>query len=512
MRRIATLLIAFACLPAAADQWTTFGANPQRDSWSRGENILNKDNAGKIKLVWKLKIDSAAREETSLAAPVVVENVLTVQGHKDIILVAGASDTLDAIDADTGKVLWHKKFAVTAVPRQAARWLCPNAVNATPVIQSGGENPRDRTVHMIASDGKLHSLNVVNGEDRKPPADFVPPFSKNWSLSLVDGVLYTTTSQGCGGAKSGVWAMDLDDPKRPVAFFASTGGIWGRAGVAVGPKGTIFALTGDAAFDPAADKYGDSLLALTPKTLQLLDYYTPVNFAFMNRRDLDMGSISPMVLTYKQRDLVIAAGKEGRLFVLDAKSPGGATHREPLYRSPVYLNSDLYSAARGFWGAFASWEDAKGTRWVYAPGWGPIEPKSPAFPIANGPAPNGCVMAFRLEEKDGKPVLTPAWTSRDMNVPEPPIVANGVVFAVSNGENTLQATEEGRIMSTEQRLNSAPGHAILFAFDAESGKELYSSGDAISGIAHFSGIAISNGRVYVTTFDSTLYSFGFEEQ
>jgi outer membrane protein assembly factor BamB len=511
MRRIPALIV-FACLPIAADQWTTFGADPQRDSWSRGENILNKDNAGKIKLVWKLKIANAAREETSLAAPVVVENVLTVQGHKDIILVAGASDTLDAIDADTGNLLWHKKFEVTAVPRQAARWLCPNAVNATPVIQSGGENPRDRTVHTIASDGKLHSLNVVNGEDRKPPADFVPPFSKNWSLSLVDGVLYTTTSQGCGGAKSGVWAMDLNDPKRPVTFFASTGGIWGRAGVAVDGKGTIFALTGDAAFDPAADKYGDSLVALAPKTLKLLDYYTPSNFAFMNRKDLDMGSISPMVLTYKQRDLVIAAGKEGRLFVLDAKSPGGATHQEPLYRSPVYLNSDLYSAGRGFWGAFASWEDAKGTRWVYAPGWGPIEPKSPAFPIANGPVPNGCVMAFKLEEKDGKPVLTPAWTSRDMNVPEPPIIANGVVFAVSNGENALQATEEGRIMTTGQRLKSAPGHAILFAFDAESGNELYSSGDAISGITHFSGIAISNGRVYVTTFDSTVYSFGFEEQ
>jgi outer membrane protein assembly factor BamB len=99
-----------------------------------------------------------------------------------------------------------------------------------------------------------------------------------------------------------------------------------------------------------------------------------------------------------------------------------------------------------------------------------------------------------------------------MNVPEPPIIANGVVFAVSNGENALQATEEGRIMTTGQRLKSAPGHAILFAFDAESGNELYSSGDAISGITHFSGIAISNGRVYVTTFDSTVYSFGFEEQ
>ena len=38
-------------------------------------------------------------------------------------------------------------------------------------------------------------------------------------------------------------------------------------------------------------------------------------------------------------------------------------------------------------------------------------------------------MAFKIVEKEGKPVLAPAWRSRDMNVPEPPIVANGVVFA-----------------------------------------------------------------------------------
>jgi hypothetical protein len=28
-------------------------------------------------------------------------------------------------------------------------------------------------------------------------------------------------------------------------------------------------------------------------------------------------------------------------------------------------------------------------------------------------------------------------------------------------------------------------------------------------VAHFSGIAVANGRIYVTTFDSTFYSFGF---
>ena len=366
MKRFFGLLCAGAVL-ATAGQWITFGGDPQRDGWARGENILTKENVGKMRLVWKLKLDSPARELSSLTAPIIAENVLTAQGRKDIILEAGAGDTLDAIDSDTGRLLWHKKFEVTATPKQAARWLCPNGLNATPVIQSGGENPRDRTVHVITSDGKLHSINVVNAEDRKAPVQFVPPFSKSWSLNLVDSVLYTTTSQGCGGAKSGVWAMDLNDPNRVVTFFASTGGIWGRAGVATDAAGTVFALTGDAAYDPATEKYGDTLMALAPKTLKVLDHYAPANFAFMNRKDLDMGSMSPVIFSYQGRELVVAGGKEGRLFVLDAKTPGGTTHHDALYRSPVYLNADLYSAGRGFWGAFASWEDAKGARWVYAP-------------------------------------------------------------------------------------------------------------------------------------------------
>jgi outer membrane protein assembly factor BamB len=508
MKQLVLILLASA---AFAGQWTTFGGDQQRDGWARGETILTRENAAKIKLVWKMKLDSQARELSGLAAPILVENVLTAQGHKDILLIAGASDTLDAIDTDTQRLLWHKKFDSAATPKQAPRWLCPNSLNATPVIQSGGENPRDKTVHIITSDGRLHSLNVVNAEDRKPPIQFVPPFSKNWSLNLVDGVLYTTTGQGCGGAKSGVWAMDLNDPNRPVTFFNSTGGVWGRAGVAIGKAGSVFALSGDAAFDPATGKYGDTLVALEPKTLKVVDYYVPSNFAFMNRKDLDMGAISPVVFTHKDHELVIAGGKEGRLFVLDAKSPGGANHSEPLYRSPVYLNADLYSAGRGFWGAFASWEDPKGARWIFAPGWGPVNPDAPKFPTANGPIPNGSIMAFRLEESAGKVTLAPAWTSRDMNVPEPPVIANGIVFALSNGEAVVQATDDGRIMTTEQRLKAAPGHAVLYAFDSDTGKELWNSGDAIQGIAHFSGIAVANGRIYVTTFDSTVYSFGFDE-
>jgi outer membrane protein assembly factor BamB len=502
-------------LPAKAGEWTTFGGNPQRDGWARDETTLTPQNVKDLKQLWKIQINSPLREMNSLRPPIVAEGILTAQGHKDIVVVAGGADTMDAVDTDTGKLLWHKQFTQEAQPSRPARWLCPNALNPTPVIQFGGISPRDRTVLSISADGRLHALNIVNGEDRTPPVDFVPPFSKNWSLNLVDSVLYTSTSQGCNGTKSGVWSMDLKDPKKPVSFFQSDavgGGVWGRGGVAIGTADkTVFAATGDGPFDAQAGKYGNTFLALSPKDLKLKDYYTPSNWVALNRKDLDL-CLTPVAFRYKNWDLLVGGGKEGRLVLLDTKQLGGATHQDPLFRSPVYLNEDLYSAGRGFWGSLTTWEDKAGTRWIYAPAWGPLASNAPPFAMKNGDVPDGAEMAFKLEEKDGKPILTPAWTSRNMNVPESAIVANGVVYVVSSGENTMQADADGHLMDSGQRMKTATGHAILYALDAQTGKELYNSGDQMPAIAHFSGIAISNGHVFVTTMDAKLYAFGLEEQ
>jgi outer membrane protein assembly factor BamB len=505
--------LAVLLLPLNAGQWPTFGGNPQRDGWARDETILTRDNAKSIKLIWKIHVKSQLKEMTGLTAPIVSENVLTAQGHKDIVVVAGGDDIVDAIDIDSGKVLWHKQFTVQGTPRQPSRWLCPNALNATPVIQTGPG--RDRTVLSVASDGKLHALNIVNGEDRFSPIPFVPEFSKNWSLNLVNNVLYTATSQGCNLVKSAVYAMDMKSTGHEVTSFqidTAGGGVWGRGGIVASEEGTVYAETGDGPYDPSISKYGNAFLALSPKDLKLKDHYTPANWAWMNRKDLDLGCLSPVTFRFKKWDLIVGGGKEGRLAILDAKSMGGVAHDTPLFRSPVYSNEDLYSAGRGFWGSLTTWQDAKGIRWLYAPGWGPVDSTAPAFPLKNGEVKNGALMAFKVEEKGGKPVLTPAWLSRDMDVPEPAIVANGVVYLVSSGENTLQADSEGRLMNSEQRIKTAHGHAILYALDAETGKELYNSGDAMPGIAHISGIALSNGRIFVTTLDSNLYSFGIDEK
>ena len=115
-------------------------------------------------------------------------------------------------------------------------------------------------------------------------------------------------------------------------------------------------------------------------------------------------------------------------------------------------------------------------------------------------------MAFRVaaDGKTGDPVLDPAWISEDFNVPDPVVIANGVVFGVSTGENAVQHGGEAHRFE-----NTRP--AVLKALDAKTGKLLYSSGDAFAAWVHFSGLAVSDGRIFAVDHDSNVYCFGLPE-
>ena len=98
------------------------------------------------------------------------------------------------------------------------------------------------------------------------------------------------------------------------------------------------------------------------------------------------------------------------------------------------------------------------------------------------------MLGFKVGGSNGSITLEPAWTSRELMSPAPPIIVNGVVFALSSGSRT------------------AP--AVLYALDGMTGKELWTSGKTIAG---YSTTALSAGasKIYVGTHDGTLYAFGF---
>jgi hypothetical protein len=166
---------------------------------------------------------------------------------------------------------------------------------------------------------------------------------------------------------------------------------------------------------------------------------------------------------------------------LDSQSLGGTDHHTPLTQTTPITKA----ARRGAWESLAGGQDKSGVLWVLASISGPVDPGI-KFVNSNGPAPHGSLVAFRLEEQEGKMVLTPAWISRDLINPAPPAIANGVVFALEGGH----------------------AHATLYALDAATGKQLYTSGDAITADSRLAGMSVGDGHVFFTTHDNTLYSFG----
>jgi hypothetical protein len=162
------------------------------------------------------------------------------------------------------------------------------------------------------------------------------------------------------------------------------------------------------------------------------------------------------------------------------------------------------------WGSLATWEDAAGTRWIASPFWGPKHPQF-AAPGEHGPVVNGAIAAFTVADENGSLGLVPRWISRDMNRANPPVVANGVVFGYGAGESTRQSwTTPRRIDPTQGRIAEST-HAVIYALDAATGEELWSSGDEIASWNHFSGLSVANGRVYIGTYDGNLYCFGLKD-
>ena len=495
--------------------WLTDGGDLERTAWQRNETILSTANVKNMKLLWKTKLDNEPRQMHNLLPVLIAGRVNTARGPKQIVLATGVTDNLYALDADTGELIWKHRFATdwqAPVGGRGAGILCPGGITATPVI-GPGRNAGDYIVYAAAWDGTLRRLNLADGKEVAPPAKFMPPNGKPYALSLRDNVIYTHTAQGCGGNPNMVYIYDLATNKVGT-WGPAGGGMWGRTGPAISSKGVLYTGTGDGPWNPENGVYGNGIIGVRQnpetKAAELVDYYGPSNAEWLWKRDLDM-QVTPAIFNYKGKELMIDSGKECVMYLMDTDSIGGDDHRTPLHRTPLYCNEEVNFASAGVWGSLATWEDAKGTRWALTPFWGPKHSKFKA-PIENGVVKYGAVLAFKVEEKAGKFTLTPAWISRDMNRAEPPVIANGIIFAYGSGEDTDQAAFDIGLAYNHDARNRIKNSkkAVLYALDAQTGKELWNSGDQIASWSHWGGLSIANGKVYLNTFDGYQYCFGIK--
>jgi outer membrane protein assembly factor BamB len=497
----------------ATGNWTTAGNDPGHSGWQKAETKISRETAaGQFKFLWKLKLGQSTGETQSFAEPLLAPRLINAKGFKDLVLWAGI-DTVYAVDSELGTLVWQKRFDVPASGKTGAcgpRNLSivmepPQVINfgarrapgapappppppPPPASQrrlgaaAGGGGFALKGIYVLTGDGYLHEQVLTTGVDYAPAAKFIPaPNGNPDGLNVVGKTAFTMTGRGCGGVKNAVWSIDLASSDYPVSSYSMQKiSPLGLAGPTIG-DGVAYVVTGGGeASDSAAEVHANSIVSLTTKELNVKDWYTPSG-------DGKVRSVTPVAFTFKQKRLVAAPGKDGSFVLLDNESLGGADHHTPLSQTVRISGAKISRDKSDAWDSLASWQDPSGAAWVLASISGPVDPGA-KFAATNGPAPHGSIVAFKVEEEDGRTVLTPSWISRDLVNPAPPVIANGVVVALSEGDATT--------------------HARLYVLDAATGKELYSSGDAITTYAHLTGVSVGDGHAFFTTHDNTLYSFG----
>lgn len=544
-----------AALLWSAD-WPSQGGNPQRDGWAKSETAFTKENVGGLQLLYKYQADNEVRGLDALTTPIVDGMLITYLGFKEMLVFGGSSDNVYSVDADLNRIIWTRHFEFQGNNQQTKPTTsCPGGLTASLAMPGSSTSMGGRIFRLrprpavappasgstapsatpaahaapvperppgllatgfgrlgaflaISSDGYLHVLNTSTGEDRVPAIKFVPANANVSAINIDNGVVYAATLDDCGGNPNQLYAVDLSSEERNVASRPTHGSSFaGDAATAIGSNGIVYAQASDG-HDNVAGTFNDTVLALDPKTLNVKDYFTPEGEAPRAKKNIARPNVTPVVFSWKGKDMIVAGGRDGRLYLLDSTSLGGANHRDPLYRTEPIASPDTKFAGNGFWGRLSSWEDTdSGTRWVYASLWGPPNPTA-KFPITNGDASHGSIVAFKVVEQDGKPALALAWSSPDIVTPAPVVTANGLVFALSTGESPREAKENGSPYTVAEREKMAT-HAILYALDGDTGKQLYSSGDTAATFTHGTGLAVANKRIYFTTHDNVAYSFGF---
>jgi outer membrane protein assembly factor BamB len=497
------LLLPAAALAQGAPRgfWTSPDANAAHTRWQKAETQINTETVAKdFKFLWKLKLGNDSSKSPSFSEPILYPGQISGKGFKDFVFVADAS-TLYGIDSELGELDWKKDFSssrgkacgniqvVTEAP-QIIHFGAPK-----PAVKPGAPKPPEpaqpgaprriglpggggyfsmKGVYVVTGDGQLHEEIMATGLDFAPPIKFLPGGGSSFGLGMNDKIVYGMSGTGCKNTPNTLWSMDINTPDYPISSLkAQKLTIAGVTGPAIGRDGTVYVLTSPGPSAPPV--YGGSVMALEAQTLKSKDWYTPPSTS----SQLNAG---PVVIAYKDKELIAAPGKDGSLVLLDPESLGGPNHHTALAETGSLSKGTKHDA----WEGLATAQSGSDV-WLFASVSGPVE-SDVTFASTNGDAPHGSIVAFKVEEKDGHVQLTPAWKSRDLTNPAPPVFANGIIFALDGGSHTA--------------------HATLYALDAATGKQLFSSGDAIQSYTNLAGMSVGDGHVFFITRDNTLYSFG----
>jgi outer membrane protein assembly factor BamB len=244
-----------------------------------------------------------------------------------LVYAATENDTVYALDPVTGKATWQQHLG-TPVPRSALPCgdIDPLGITSTMVY-----DPATNLVFALAETTgghhTLYGLDAATGAVRvtraaEPPEGDPIAHQQRGALTLLGGKVYIPYGGlygDCARYIGSVVAIPTVGDAPAIAFAVPTsreGGIWAPGG-GVEQGGRLLYSVGNGESTNGWDS-SDSVLALTPQ-LQVADRFAPTTWPDDNAQDLDLGSMSPVVVN----GFVFIAGKRGTGYVLRLNQFGG---------------------------------------------------------------------------------------------------------------------------------------------------------------------------------------------
>ncbi len=321
--------------------------NNQRTGANLQETILNPGNVNPAHFgkVFQVPVDDQVYAGILYAAAVPMGGTT-----RNVFYVATVNNSVYAFDADAGGApLWRRSDLngsgrpgrntdVGSACGTYADFSGNIGIIGTPVIDGGA-----MTMYLVTrtvESGpifRLRALDITTGQDRAQSPQVITanafdpqPHNQRAGLALSGGMVYIAFASFCDTRPYHGWVMSYDANTLAQDGVANTTPTGGQAGIwmagaapAFDSSGNLYVSTGNGDFNgdqPGGLNFGESLVKYAPRTVGVVDFFTPSNFASLNGGDTDFGSAGPIFLP--GTTLLAAGGKEGKIYLLDSGNLG----------------------------------------------------------------------------------------------------------------------------------------------------------------------------------------------
>ncbi len=291
--------------------WAMYHANGERTGVASGFPTFRDG----LTMAWAATLDGAVYGEP-----------LGVGGR---VIVATENDSVYALDPASGHVLWRRHLG-TPVPLASLPCgdIDPLGITSTPVF-----DPSSQSLFVVAEvSGPHHMLVALDpatgalrwSRDVDLPGDDPTTHQQRAALALGHGYVYVGfggLAGDCGAYRGEVVGVPVSGHGATIAYrvpVAREGAVWAPGGPVLDASGNLYVSVGNGSSTATYDG-SDSVLELSP-TLELRSRFAPSQWAHDNANDLDLGSLSPVLVP---GGLVFIAGKSGIGYVLRQGALGG---------------------------------------------------------------------------------------------------------------------------------------------------------------------------------------------